>query len=746
MKMKKLLAIVLLLSIGFPLIYGKQINVEQAQKIAENLRMNDPKLRSSNMDVGAMTLAYTATDKSQLRIAGSTPKSLYYVFNTPNDKGFVIIAADDVCTPIIGYTESGRYDPDSQAPAFKQWIKSVEMGIADAIGKNIQPTQRTSKEWEILSSEKNTSLRNSTIAQTIGPFIQSKWGQEAPYYNQTPLVDNQRTLTGCVATAMAQVMHYHKYPQSGYGFTESYTTRTLKRVIPSVDLNKTKYDWNNMPNEYTANTSEIQKKAVAELMWHCGASAKMDYGLYLSGAYYLDARNALVAHFGYDSSVKFSLRSGHSDIGWLELLKTEIKANRPVLYQGFYSLWDGHAFVCDGYKSDNNEATQLFHFNFGWEGSSDGWFNLFTPLDFTYLQGAITGIQPETFRDYVLAFGAYLGTTNSKNESTWAAKPGDKMSTIIYIKNEGAGAFKGNYALVLTDFNNNIKYILSDKETIIGRGKDTSPFNYVEYTVPVNTVPGKYRLRVVYRASGVSVWTILDKTSSTVAGTYEEFLVENPNVIYKLKFDKQLEVTNTNMSNVTSIQPGSTANFIFNVRNTGTVAFNGYYHVVMRMAVYPFSIYYLGKSATAQIVNPNETKAFSIQYQISSDATPGSYKVYLHQKPIVDGSYYSIWGASIERGLYERENDLMISNLRSIAAFEDDKILVYPNPVNDILNIRASSSIQQVKVVDIAGKILIQEKSYVSLISLNLSALSSGVYFVIIETQEGVRSERIIKR
>jgi len=200
----------------------------------------------------------------------------------------------------------------------------------------------------------------------IAPLLQTAWGQGAPYNLQCPKKGGMYCQTGCVATAMAQIMYYHRCPATGF-------------------------DWNNMQLTYTGNETDVQQQAVAKLMAECGKAAGMEYGVGSSSAFAMDAAEAFSRDFGYQETSGELYRMDYSDEEWEELIYNELAAGRPVLYSGSPRGYF-HQFVCDGYKDGK------FHFNMAWHMVADGYCAL-TQEDFdkfcpSYSQTAILQIQP----------------------------------------------------------------------------------------------------------------------------------------------------------------------------------------------------------------------------------------------------------------------------------------------------------------------------------------------------------------
>jgi len=318
----------------------------------------------------------------------------YYVFEKEGS-GFVIVSADDVAAPILGETDSGVFDADSMPPALVWLLGTYERQIEEAVRSGKAQDSETRMMWE--QSAQSSGL-SKAAASYPSQLLSTTWNQEAPY-NLKVLEVTGRKYTGCVATAMAQIMKYWKHPAYGTGASVAYTTRTDGINIPSVNFD-TYYNYANMLNDYPSASSgtAAQREAVSTFMYHSGVSVWMDYTDNGSGAYSYEVATALPKYFGYDYSIRYvySLNSkGILANDWKDLVIGQIENNSPVLYGGQPdSGKSGHAFIIDGY----NNSTDRFHLNWGWGGHYDGSFAL-TALNpgtrqYNYGQGMIINIMP----------------------------------------------------------------------------------------------------------------------------------------------------------------------------------------------------------------------------------------------------------------------------------------------------------------------------------------------------------------
>jgi Peptidase C10 family. len=335
---------------------AKRVEPEKAKKLAQNFveSKRGPWVKAD------IRLKHTAKKRKQKHEKEET--ALYYVFNVneAQGSGFVIVAGDDAVKAVLGYSDSGNYDENNVPTNFAYWMDFLGEQIAYAQEQELAYSGQYSGQYD-----HDYGQPNGWVA--VSPLIQTQWNQSAPYNNKTPVHSGQQTVTGCVATAMAQIMKYWNHPMKGTGSSTAYTTTTNSISVPSVNFAATTYDWSNMLDKYSSTATTPQNDAVATLMYHAGVSVQMDYGQ-SSGAQNARIAPALRDNFGYDNSIQQLFRSNYSNTAWDAMLEAEIDAGRPVYYAGSNAN-EGHAFILDGY--DN---TDKFHFNWGWGGKYDGYF------------------------------------------------------------------------------------------------------------------------------------------------------------------------------------------------------------------------------------------------------------------------------------------------------------------------------------------------------------------------------------
>lgn len=274
----------------------------------------------------------------------------YYVFNLDNDNGYVIASGDDRAFAILGYSTQGYLDTDSMPDGMKWMLDFYAEQIAASPEKSA-----------------NNRMKSATSYPAIEPMLTTKWGQSDPYNANCPLIDGRRCVTGCVATAMAQVLYYHRQ-NSIDKIINKIPKLTIADEIPKGAF----IDWDNMLNSYNSNVynsnvnyPDEQIQAIANLMLYCGAAVKISYGVHESAAYPENIPNALTNYFDYRQSTLVE-REEHSDDEWEEMVYSSLSKGDPVIYCA-----SRHCFVLDGHDGNG-----YVHVNWGWGGSSDDYFLL----------------------------------------------------------------------------------------------------------------------------------------------------------------------------------------------------------------------------------------------------------------------------------------------------------------------------------------------------------------------------------
>jgi hypothetical protein len=336
----------------------------------------------------AIAVRFMGTDNitlsSTYRTTNNNPA--FYIFNTKD--GFVIVAADDCETPIIGYSHESRFNPNDVPVQMEDYLQNFVTRIQYGIDNQIVADETTAKQWKLVKA--TGRLNDNRSAKAVEPLLTTKWHQGCLYNSLCPEMSGPcgHAEVGCVAVAMGQIMNYWRYPTIGYGTHSYYGAGTTL----TADFGNTEYGWDHAPDSLTETSSETEVEAVATLLYHCGVSVEMSYSANGSGAHSKDVVDALKDYFLYSRDLYREKRDS-DNLLWLNKLRDCLDKQRPVLYSGNGSA--GHAFVCDGY-----DANDLLHFNWGWGGNGDGYFALGNLCpnghDFNNYNYAIFDIAPDS--------------------------------------------------------------------------------------------------------------------------------------------------------------------------------------------------------------------------------------------------------------------------------------------------------------------------------------------------------------
>ena len=463
------------------------------------------------------------TRKSVPTVKSAGQVSGLYVFNVSTG-GFVIVSNDDQTTPILGFGESGNIDPDDLPDNMRAWLQ----GYADQIAW----LRNNGSDGNDGSNSERASRRAAKTA--ITPLVQTNWNQGRPYNDLCPTIDGTRTVTGCVATTMAQLMNYHQWPETDCTAIDGYTTTTLDKNKADYELTVSGLDaatfvWDNMIANYTPVNAETgkryltgtteQQEAVATLMRYCGTALQMSYGLSANGgsSAYGEAIPYAMKHcFGYDGGIQHCYRKNYSYTAWVDLIYSELAAKRPVALGG-QSTGGGHSFICDGYKYDD---AHYFHINWGWGGSSDGYFPLSalnpyeqgiggsSSLDgFSFGQDAVIGIQKpvDGNADYCLSLeGLRLGSPDGAAASKTYVRDGETgtftgISLYYDVWNYNYGSNAYDVAVQLVDGSGNVVQTFGGQENQTKAWNEYIRGTLTDISIPGTVADGTYYIKVMSR-------------------------------------------------------------------------------------------------------------------------------------------------------------------------------------------------------------------------------------------------------
>ena len=356
------------------------VSPEEAMQIARGFIAKKQSMRIKGNR--GLELAYTMMPSQK---SDGKPSPLLYAFNVSGDGGFIIASGDDATPAILGYGSKGHFDIDSIPCGMRFWL--------DMCAEQIPLASKRAK-----NSPANVAEASTTSRVSISPLIDVEWGQDSPYNDQC-IFDGVRCYTGCVATAMAQIAYYWgkgkegRHFQHGCDALDSYLNWSDNVTIPALEAVPS-FNWNAMTMTDGQPDTEESKAAVAQLMRYCGQAVEMDYHQYGSGAFDDMIPNAFKVHFGYSGEFEV-LQASYLKNRIHYLIYRELLKGYPVYLGGIRGenldddenmvIWDGHAFICDGYDASDDS----YHINWGWDGDFNGYFWL------DYLDPYLEGISRE---------------------------------------------------------------------------------------------------------------------------------------------------------------------------------------------------------------------------------------------------------------------------------------------------------------------------------------------------------------
>lgn len=779
---------------------------------------------------------------------------LIYAVNFSSNKGYVLVSADDRAKAVIAYSSNGNFDNYNSVEAVEYQINEYCKEIEYIIQNNIPADAEIKSQWKNFGI--SPEIKGTT--NSIGPLLTTTWAQGCYYNDSTPFDAGgncQHVVTGCVATAMSQVINYYNFPPVGSGshsYNSNYGTLT-------ANFGNTYYNWNLMANSLSATSSAAEVASVAQLISHAGISVDMMYSAGSSGAYSQDAANAFTHYFNFDNALKLYHKNNYSDSIWEQMIKKELDSLRPVYYDG--SGTGGHAFVCDGYQSGG-----YFHFNWGWSGSHNGYYTLsnLNPggMNFSNYCGAVLGMKPgvpkinfntnDTLIEASGNFsdGSYSNYYHNNSNCTWLISPtyaasikidfytmdlesGD--SVYIYNGNNNAalliGAYSGN-TLPPTIYSSSsqvfVAFISNSSDTAAG----WSASYQSEYCQSNNVLTSSSGTlsdgsgNELYNNNTSCEWLIIDSLQNQIVLQFDSFKTESGFDFVKIYDGNNSNGTLLGTFSGHSLPPILTAtsgNMYIEFTSDGGVVDEGWSanYYICRSPEAPYSLDSAsicnGDSILLNIDSgiTNFMWVYDSTY-LTNDSTPllyakqsGTYSYIANQTgcsqtsspiftltvndiPIInlgndtnicvynnlvlDGGNYnsylwntgdtnstlfidsnivkqfgnSFWVNVIDSNYCNNSDtiNIILSQCLSIQTVNDlDKINIFPNPVEDnlwIMNLEGKSL--DMSVVDNNGKeVLPKQVREDKTIKLDVSELSSGVYFLILRQCTNYRSIKFIK-
>ena len=415
----------------------------------------------------------------------------FYIFNL-YDEGFVIVSADDRCTPVLGYSVNGSFDYSRCPSNMLGWLDGYARDIRAGIKARAPEDPEALAQWKQLlnpSPDQNEPKSDQYL-------ITSTWEQGSGYNNYCPVMNGSHVVVGCVATAMAQIIRYYGFPTRGFG-KKSYIHSTYG--ILAVDFDTTEYDYSLMPDRIHRNSSAQEKDMVSRLCYHCGITVDMNYqnASHTSGS---GTQTSLVPaalmHFGYTDAVYMNRNSFGDDVEWKRIIRSEIDNGRPIEYAGFGSD-GGHAFILDGYTSGSR-----FHFNWGWGGYADGFYSLTTMQGFTSDQDMVINIKPSGWDGHLTRF--YVSPDGDGNGTSWE-QANSNLAAAVKLNRVSRRDIWMKEGIYYGDTTAEYAYTLTDAANVYGgfAGDETS-FNQRDPKAHPTILDGMNRRAVLWAAGGGS--------------------------------------------------------------------------------------------------------------------------------------------------------------------------------------------------------------------------------------------------
>ena len=500
--------LMLFLSMGL-LVQAAPISQDQARKEASSFLLNK--------QISNRSLKPVALSNSMLK-AGN--QAAFYIFNVGNNQGFVIVSGDDRINPILGYSDEGNFDetkaPSNMKNLLSEYAQQISM-LDEVAGID----------GAIAAARNVVDTRNS-----IAPMLTTKWDQARPYWNKCPQVKNEDgeyepSYTGCVATAMSQIMKYYNYPaqttqvipsyQYGYGTGNmgEYITQTTE------DLPVTTFDWAHMIDSYNGSEDEVYTDAVATLMLYVGHAAHMTYALTASGTTDPYIPKAFNNYFDYNAQLVY--RSDYDQQAWEDMVYQELVAGRPMVYNGRAGSGGGHSFVCDGY-----EMGDYYHINWGWGGLGNGYFQLaiMNPhaagigasssaegynIDQTAIIGITPGYSGQGQVNHVLTvYNMYYSGNRELERGSNGFSLYKRRQVVVTAEDHIDDGTKYARGIALYDSNNNFVEMIasmtyySSAISVTDKWPDSNSSEY--YYFGKNISNGTYKIVPVCQVQGTSEW------------------------------------------------------------------------------------------------------------------------------------------------------------------------------------------------------------------------------------------------
>jgi hypothetical protein len=696
---KKLLLFMIFLT-GFTSLQAKNVDVDQARLVAGNFLHQ----------IHLQYMAFGSSEKTSMEdpyIYLQDGAPVIYAFNT--DPGFIIIAGDDVFTPVIGYASEGKFVLEGSPSNYRGFIQNYIDQIQYIRDHGLTADQEIIRAWDELSVKDNSGFHPDRDARDVAPLLSCLWDQGSPYNllcPADPAGPGGHVWAGCVATAMAQVMYYWRYPEVGTG-SHCYDAPGYGQQC--ADFAETHYNWEGMMNGMDIGNPYPN----AELQYHCGVAVDMMYNPDGSGSYSFLVPERLAQYLGYENAEYMEKDSpGQGD--WTTILQDELDLGHPMYYSGFNSSWAGHAFVCDGYQGDN------FHFNFGWSGSANGYYSLYSVNGFYIGQAIVKNFVPSDPAYPYIVTGNILITQKSGSITDGSGPVNnysDNQHATWLIDAEALGDSITDITLKFYQFD-----LLEGDVLKVYDGETTGDPLLGAYSGP--SIPA------MVKSTGNKMLITFDTDGNgTSSGWYAEYKANS--AVYCSGI---IELTDP----FGSIEDGSGS---FNYHD------NSYCRWVINP---PYA------NTITLSFNQFDTED-QLDFLAIYDGTTqvGQFSGNVIPEPIVatNGSLFIIWYTNGNTNHQGWDISYEVDNVGLPEYSAVNSLDIYPNPASDKLNVLFNSETAEpvdIKLVNLTGKIIYKEVigssagNYHSV--LNVKGLAAGMYFLELNSSSSKLVKKVVIR
>jgi len=686
--------------------FSKEVSLSDAQKVAQNFYYLKQAQSAYNYSYNQI-----APDVTIKWGEINNPDFYTVTFKTG---GFIIVSGIDDIYPVIGYSLTNNFGQENQPEHYKSFLQSYADQINHVRENGINTTQEVMAAWDYFLNEDFTSVKSVSLKDNLDPLVPCQWNQGYPYNVLCPEDPNGPggyVYAGCVATAMAQVMYYWRYPLQGTG-SHSYYYYSYGNI--SANFGATEYDWDAMENYI----NHDNPNPIAELQFHCGVGVEMMYGPNGSGAYSSDVPPALVDYFGYSDDVFFNWKENFEHTVWIDMLKDNLNNGWPMYYSGF-STSGGHAFVCDGYQDD------FFHFNFGWGGSSDGYYSLYDVNSYNNGQGCVFNSYPGANYPYYCAgdktYSAKNGTIEDGSgpvdnyqdlaDCTWLISPQTSDDSISSIK------------LKFSRFD-----IALDDNLIIYDGSTTN--DEILATLTGSEIPEP----IITTGNEMLIQFVTDD-SNTSNGWLASFSSTVPDYCQGL----------TSMTEEQDSFTDGSGNFTY---HNSTICMWAIIPDSAEKVTLTFTKFDTEEDKDVIKIFDYETQEQLAEYSgyYAPESLPLPVTSYSGKMFVTFSTNHNTTFDGWEANYYTSEVGV------NVAEFENINIILYPNPVGDLINIDLTSKFDgelQVHIQNLEGKVLtsnhFSEIKEGQTLKITTAELSPGLYILSIKSSESTIHKKILK-